>query len=71
MSNVVDLSAERRARHEPAPRHGEGFYRYSALRGYWGKTEPGRSDYPMTTICECGKTIKRMTPDQEWEHVKW
>lgn len=68
---VIDLAAERRARHEPSPRDKEGYYRYSALRGYWGTSEPTQYDYPLTTICRCGKTIKRETPADEWEHFQW
>ena len=72
MAEVINLAAERRDRHEIKPRQGEGFYRYSALRGYWGTDEPSRGDYPLTTICAgCGKTIRRVTPDEPWEHVQW
>jgi hypothetical protein len=70
--NVVDLARERRERHQAAPRDKEGYYRYSALRGYWGTSEPTQYDYPLTTICKgCGKTIKRETPADEWEHFQW
>lgn len=68
---VADLAAKRRE-HEPSPRDKEGYYRYSALRGYWGTDEPGRMDHPLTTICAgCGKTIQRLTPDEPWVHVQW
>jgi hypothetical protein len=70
--DVVNLAAQRRERHEPEPRDGEGYYRHAALRGYWGTSEPSRSDHPLTTICAgCGKTIRRLTADEEWEHVTW
>jgi hypothetical protein len=71
--DVADLAAERRKRHEPSPRPGEGYYRHSALRGYNGQSEPSRSDYPLTTICAgCGKTIRRESPEEEeWGHVTW
>lgn len=59
------------AGHQAAPRDGEGFYRYSALRGYWGKSEPGRMDHPVTTICTCGRTIRRQVPDDPFRHVNW
>jgi len=74
--DVADLAAERdepgRDEHEPSPRDGEAYYRLAALRGYWGTSEPSRSDHPLTTICAgCGKTIRKLTADEEWEHVTW
>lgn len=68
---IVDLSAERDARHEAVPRDGEGLYRYGIRVGSAGGREPMRHHYPMTTICECGRTIERLNPDDEWTHKKW
>ena len=70
---IVDLSGEREARHKASPRDGEELRRHGILTGYAGPghREPMRHHYPMTSICTCGRTIKRVTPDAEWEHVKW
>jgi hypothetical protein len=69
--DVAGLAASRRE-HEPSPRDKEGYYRYSALRGYWGTSEPSPGDHPLTTICAgCGRTIRRQSPEGEWEHVQW
>lgn len=76
---VADLAAKRRERkehreHKPSPRTGSELRRYDILTGYWGISEPERMDYPMTALlgCKvCRKTIRRMTPEDEWEHVEW
>jgi hypothetical protein len=62
----------KRAEHKPAPRDGEGYYRHSVLRGYWGKTVPSRYDYPLQTACAgCRKTIACPADGEPWEHVQW
>lgn len=68
---IVDLSEQREARHKAIPRDGEGYYRLGVLKGYAGTYRPRELDYPLTIACECGRTIKRLTPDVEWEHVQW
>lgn len=68
--DVAGLAAKRQE-HKPSPRTGEGYYRYSALRGYWGQAEPSRYDYPLKTICTCGKTIECQIDGEPWEHVQW
>ena len=72
--DVTGLAAER-AEHEPSPRQGAELRRYDVLRGYWGQGEPPmRGDYPMTALlgcAGCGKTIRRKSPEDPWEHVQW
>jgi hypothetical protein len=69
--DVADLAAKR-DEHKPGPRDGEELRRHGILTGYAGRGNPPmRHHYPMTSICECGKTIRRVTPEAEWEHVQW
>jgi hypothetical protein len=70
-AEVVDLAAKRRAKHEAAPRVNEGLYRYGVLKGYAGSYEPMSHEYPLKTICTCGKTIERKSPDEPWDHFQW
>jgi hypothetical protein len=71
---VTDLAAKR-AGHKPSPRAGAELRRHDILTGYWGRGEPPmRHHYPMLALLGCtgcGKTIRRTSPDEEWEHVEW
>ena len=70
-SEVTDLAAERQARHKPAPKDGEYYYRHGVRVGRAGEHEPMRHEYPVIVICECGRTIERKSADDEWEHKRW
>jgi hypothetical protein len=69
--DVVDLAAKRQE-HEPSPRRGEHYYRHGVIVGLAGTREPMAHEYPAACICAgCGKTIRRESPEAEWEHVQW
>jgi hypothetical protein len=67
--DVADLAAKR-AGHKPSPRTGEGVYRHGVPVGRV-PCEPMPHEYPLTCICTCGRTIRRLAPEEEWEHVTW
>jgi hypothetical protein len=66
---VGDL-AEKREEHEPAPKDGEGYYRFGVLKGYAPGYQPRELDYPLTCICTCGKTIDQEAPGKPWVY-RW
>lgn len=74
---VTDLAAERAERDEHVPKPGKGaeLRRHDILTGYWGVGDPPmRHHYPMLALLGCtgcGKTIRRRSPDEKWEHVEW
>jgi hypothetical protein len=71
--DVVDLAA-RRPKHKPSPRTGAELRRYDVKTGNWTPgAPPMRHHYPITALlgCTCGKTIKRQSPEEPWEHVQW
>lgn len=73
-ANLAEHRAKRKATHKATPRQGAELRRYEILTGYWGQGDPPmRHHYPMTALlgCTCGKTIRRETPDEPWEHVQW
>lgn len=71
MGDTADTATTEQARHRALPRTGEALYRYSAPVGTAGEEEPMRHLYPLTSICECGKTVLRATPDEQWGHKQW
>jgi hypothetical protein len=66
----------RRKCHKPRPRPGVELRRYDILIGHWGtEVRPTmRHHYPMMALLGCvgcGRTIRCLSPDHPWEHVKW
>jgi hypothetical protein len=64
---AVDAATRLSAPHVAEPREGEPLYR----RGVPIRRRPLAGDYPLTSLCTCGKTIDRASAEAKWAHREW